>query len=70
MIKIDLEDWEEDDLKGRIVERISNTIISREFKLYGDIPDEGYYTHTISLKIMLQIWWLIEFLNIWLIILK
>lgn len=44
MIKIDLEDWEEDDLKGRIVERISNTIISREFKLYGDIPDEGYYT--------------------------
>lgn len=44
MIKIDLEDWEEDDLKGRIVERISNTIISREFKLYGDIPDEGCYT--------------------------
>lgn len=44
MIKIELEDWEEADLKGRIVERISNTIISREFKLYGDIPDEGCYT--------------------------
>lgn len=44
MIKIDLEDWEENDLKGRIVERISNTIISKEFKLYGDIPDEGCYT--------------------------
>lgn len=44
MIKIDLEDWEEADLKGRIAERISDTIISREFKLYGDIPDEGCYT--------------------------
>ena len=44
MIKIDLEDWEEADLKERIVERISNTIIKREFKLYGDIPDEGCYT--------------------------
>lgn len=44
MIKIELKDYEEADLKGRIVERISDTIISREFKLYGDIPDEGYYT--------------------------
>lgn len=44
MIKIELEPWEETDLKARIVERISNTIISREFKLYGDIPDEGCYT--------------------------
>ena len=44
MIKIDLEDWEEADLKERIVERISDTIIKREFKLYGDIPDEGCYT--------------------------
>ena len=44
MININLEDWEESDLKNRIVERISNTIISKEFKLYGDIPDEGCYT--------------------------
>lgn len=44
MIKIHLEDWEEADLKGRIVERISNTIISKEFKLYGDIPEEGCFT--------------------------
>lgn len=44
MIKIELEPWEESDIKASIVERISNTIISREFKLYGDIPDEGCYT--------------------------
>lgn len=44
MIKIELEPWEESDIKARIVERISNTIISREFKLCGDIPDEGCYT--------------------------
>lgn len=44
MIKIELEPWEESDIKERIVERISDTIISREFKLYGDIPDEGCYT--------------------------
>mgnify|MGYP005784592625 FL=1 len=44
MIKIELEPWEESDIKGRIVERISNTIISREFKLYGDIPEEGCCT--------------------------
>lgn len=44
VIKIELEPWEESDLKERIVERISNTIISKEFKLYGDIPDEGCYT--------------------------
>ena len=44
MIKIELEPWEESDIKASIVERISDTIISREFKLYGDIPDEGCYT--------------------------
>ena len=44
MIKIELEPWEESDIKASIVERISNTIISREFKLYGDIPDKGCYT--------------------------
>ena len=44
IIKIELEDWEESDIKRRIVERITDTIISREFKLYGNIPDEGCYT--------------------------
>lgn len=39
-----MKDYEEADLKGRIVERISNTIISREFKKYGNISDEGCYT--------------------------
>ena len=44
MIKIDLSDWEERDIKDRIVERISEQIIKKEFKLYGNIPDEGCYT--------------------------
>ena len=44
MIKIELEPWEESDIKTRIVEKVSNKIISREFKFYGDIPDEGCYT--------------------------
>lgn len=44
MIKIELKDYEEADLKGRIVERVSNTIINREFKMYGNIPDGGCYT--------------------------
>ena len=44
MIKLELEPWEESDIKTRIVEKVSNTIISREFKLYGDISDEGCYT--------------------------
>ena len=44
MIKIDLSDYEEADLKNRIVNKCAERIISREFKLYGDIPDEGCYT--------------------------
>ena len=44
MIKIDLSDYEETDLKNRIVNKCAERIISREFKLYGDIPDEGCYT--------------------------
>ena len=44
MIKIDLSDYEEVDLKNRIVNKCAERIISREFKLYGDIPDEGCYT--------------------------
>lgn len=44
MIKIDLSDYEEVDLKNRIVNKCAQRIISGEFKLYGDIPDEGCYT--------------------------
>ena len=44
MIKINLSDYEEADLKNRIVNKCAERIISREFKLYGDIPDEGCYT--------------------------
>ena len=44
MIKIDLSDYEEADLKNRIVNKCAERIISSEFKLYGDIPDEGCYT--------------------------
>ena len=44
MIKIDLSDYEESDLKNRIVNKCAERIISSEFKLYGDIPDEGCYT--------------------------
>ena len=44
MIKIDLSDYEEADLKNRIVNKCTERIISSEFKLYGDIPDEGCYT--------------------------
>lgn len=44
MIKIDLSDYEESDLKNRIVNKCAERIISSEFKLYGNIPDEGCYT--------------------------
>ena len=44
MIKINLSDYEEADLKNRIVNKCAERIISSEFKLYGDIPDEGCYT--------------------------
>ena len=44
MIKIEMDDWEVSDIKCKIVERAVGTIISREFKLYGNIPEEGCYT--------------------------
>lgn len=44
MIEIKLEDWEVADLKGRIVEKISATIIKKEFKTYGEIPEDGFFT--------------------------
>ena len=44
MIKIDLSDYDVTDIKNRIVNKCAERIISSEFKLYGDIPDEGCYT--------------------------
>ena len=44
MIKIDFSDYEVTDIKNRIVNKCAERIISSEFKLYGDIPDEGCYT--------------------------
>ena len=44
MIKIDFSDYEVTDIKNRIVNKCAERIISGEFKLYGDIPDEGCYT--------------------------
>ena len=44
MIKIDFSDYEVTDIKNRIVNKCVERIISGEFKLYGDIPDEGCYT--------------------------
>ena len=44
MIKIDFSDYEVTDIKNRIVNKCAERIISGEFKLYGNIPDEGCYT--------------------------
>ena len=44
MIKIDFSDYEVTDIKNRIVNKCAERIISGEFKLYGDIPDEGCCT--------------------------
>ena len=44
MIKIDFSDYEVTDIKNRIVNKCAERIISGEFKLSGDIPDEGCYT--------------------------
>ncbi len=44
MINVEFENWEEEELKARVVNKISEKVIQREFKLYGDIPDNGCYT--------------------------
>ena len=44
MIEVQLQDWEERELQNKVVNKVANRIIEREFKLYGDIPKEGYYT--------------------------
>ena len=44
MIEVKLKGWEEDDLQRRVVDKCMGRIIASEFKLYGDIPEEGCYT--------------------------
>lgn len=44
MIEIKLEDWNEKELQKAVVNKVFETVISREFKLYGNIPEEGCYT--------------------------
>lgn len=44
MIEIKLNNWDEKDLQCKVVEEITEKVIQREFKLYGDIPEEGCYT--------------------------
>ena len=44
MIEVQLKDWEENDLQNKIVNKVIDIIIKREFKCYGKIPEEGCYT--------------------------
>lgn len=44
MIEVKLVGWEEGDLQRQITNKCVEKIISSEFKLYGDIPEEGCYT--------------------------
>lgn len=44
MIEIKLNDWDERELQYEVVEKIAEQVIQREFKLYGNIPEEGCYT--------------------------
>ena len=44
MIEIKLNNWDEKDLQCKVVEKVAEQVIRREFKLYGNIPEEGYYT--------------------------
>ena len=44
MIEIKLEDWNEKELQKAVVNKVFETVIAREFKLHGDIPEEGCYT--------------------------
>ena len=44
MIEIKLNNWDEKDLQYKVVEKVTEQVIQREFKLYGEIPGEGYYT--------------------------
>lgn len=44
MIEIKLNDWDERELQYEVVEKVAEQVIRREFKLYGNIPEEGCYT--------------------------
>ena len=44
MIEVKLNSWDEKELQCKVVEKVAGQIIQREFKLYGDIPEEGCYT--------------------------
>lgn len=44
MIEIKLNNWDEKDLQYKVVEKVTEQVIQREFKLYGENPEEGYYT--------------------------
>lgn len=44
MIEIKLNDWDERELQYEVVEKVAEQVIQREFKLYGNIPEEGCYT--------------------------
>ena len=44
MIEIKLNDWNERELQYKVVEKVAEQVIRREFKLYGNIPEEGCYT--------------------------
>ena len=44
MIEIKLNNWDEKDLQCKVIEKVAEQVIRREFKLYGNIPEEGCYT--------------------------
>ena len=44
MIEVKLNGWEEEQLQRRVVDKCVEKIIRSEFKLYGDVPEEGFYT--------------------------
>ena len=44
MIKVELENWNEKELQKAVVNKVFETVIAREFKLHGNISEEGCYT--------------------------
>ena len=44
LIQIELQDWDEKEIKQMVTQKIVEKIISNEFELYGNIPKEGCYT--------------------------
>lgn len=44
MIEVKLNNWDEKDLQCKVVEKVTEQVVRREFKLYGEIPEEGCYT--------------------------